>query len=263
MDLMKEILDYNVQSSEISIWYLAGAGFVCKTQHLLFMIDPYINTLPDTADLTRKPLIPFDTEKISQLDILFSSHEHDDHCDQKTIEAVAENTNAIFIGPMTSTIKAASWGMPPNRLRSVKAGDEIELDHIKVITLECFDPACQDGNIYLIETEGITMIFCGDSFGHEQFKRYGEEFDIDIAFVSTAINPHGVNWYMPAGEACDAVKMLRPKLFIPMHWNIWQEAYLSPLEIHQAAVEKGISEITLLMGMGERITYKKDRGKQR
>ncbi|MDR4887498.1 MBL fold metallo-hydrolase [Fredinandcohnia sp. QZ13] len=257
MDLMNEILEFDVQSSEISIWYLAGAGFVCKTQNSLFMMDPYLNTLPDTADLTRKPFIPFDADKIRKLDLIFSSHEHDDHCDQKTIEAVAKNTKAIFIGPMSSTNKASSWGFSDDRLRSVKAGDVFNIDHIKITTLECFDPACPDGNIYLIETEGITMIYCGDSFGHEKFKQYGEEYDIDIAFVSTAINPPGVNWYMPAGEACEAVKMLHPKLFIPMHWNIWQEAYLSPLEIHRAAVEKNIADITLLMGVGERITYKK------
>lgn len=257
MELLREIQSTNVAPGSMKIWSLAGTGFVLKTSQKLIMIDPYLDVMPEGSEVTRRPPLPFSPDNIDALDILVSTHEHEDHCDRVTVEAVGKQTDAIFVGPHTSTGLALAWGYPKERIHTVRAGDSLSLDGVEILTLECFDPSCPDGNIYLIRTEGIHFLHCGDSFNHEKFNEYAKKFAIDIACISTAVNPPGRQWYMNAQEACEAAARLQAKVFVPMHWNIWHEAYLPPDEIRAAAEAAGMSERLVLIDMGESFVFTK------
>ncbi len=75
-----------------------GRDFVCWLGHAAFLleiaghrllIDPVLSHLPF---LRRKVDLPFELEALGPVDYILLSHDHRDHCDQATLQALARHT---------------------------------------------------------------------------------------------------------------------------------------------------------------------------
>jgi L-ascorbate metabolism protein UlaG (beta-lactamase superfamily) len=69
---------------------------------------------------------------------------------------------------------------------------------------------------FLIRMEGKTIYFAGDTALTMDMQLLGERKQIDLAML-----PIGDHFTMGPEDAAEAVRMLRPKLTIPMHYNTW------------------------------------------
>jgi L-ascorbate metabolism protein UlaG (beta-lactamase superfamily) len=254
MNFTAEIVECEAKPGELTVWSLGGAGFVMKSSDGLLLIDAFLSDMPEGVPLTRKSPIPFAPSNVRLLDLMLVTHEHLDHCDRSTIEAVAEHTDALIVGPSTCTALAHKWGLQGGKVLTMEPGDSARFGAIEVRALEYSDPGCVVGNAYLIGTQGITAMHLGDSFGYDKLEEYGRRFNLDVAFVSTAINPPGKTWYMGPEEACRVAKTLDPRFFVPMHWNITNETCLDPKEIERAARRVGILDKTRVLDVGEKLT---------
>jgi L-ascorbate metabolism protein UlaG (beta-lactamase superfamily) len=94
------------------------------------------------------------------------------------------------------------------------------------------------------------------SFGYARLKEYSLRFKAEVAFVSTAENPPGLPWYMPLEHACEVAEMLSPRVFVPMHWNIFEETIVDSDRTLRAAEKAGIADRTRLLTMGESLTVR-------
>lgn len=176
-------------------WY-GHATFVLQTDGQIIYIDPFADEPPDQAD------------------IVLITHSHFDHNNEdKLIRARKEHTRIL-----TALENAANiMGAEP-----MEAGETREIGQIKMTAVPAYNvtkfrspgelfhpPAFGVG--WIIEAEGKRLYHAGDT---DVIPEMRELKTIDLALL-----PIGGMYTMTWQEAVEAVKIIKPKQVIPMHYN--------------------------------------------
>ena len=176
----------------MKITWFGHASFMIESDGKRIYIDPYI--IPDNAE---------------KADFILISHEHYDHCDPKNVEKLSKAETKIL------TTEAAGKRLKGN-VGVLKAGDTLSLNSIKVIAVEAYNPEKHfhpkgTGIGFIIEVENKRIYFCGDTdFIPEMYSLD----NIDLALLAV-----GGTYTMNYEEAAKAVKAIKPKIAIPMHYG--------------------------------------------
>ena len=153
-------------------------------------------------------------------DILLISHEHFDHFSLDDIKKVVnENTTIVTI----PAVKKELSSVKVKEVRAVKPGDKLKLGDVSIEVVpaynlnkfrepgKVFHPK-EDGKAgYIIGMKGIRIYHSGDTDAIPEMK--GLKPDV-------ALLPVSGTYVMTAEEAVQAVKMVEPKLAIPMHYGV-------------------------------------------
>ena len=270
--LNEEIEEEKVASGTFTMWWLGCTGIWLKTPgDTNISIDFWCGTgkrtkaqktMPDSHQMARmcggrliQPnlrTIPFvlDPFAIKKIDAVLSTHIHADHIDINIAASVVRNCpNAIFIGPKSCIDRWVEWGVPNDRCRLVKPGDNIKINDIEIQVLEAFDrtallTAPPDGSLkgiipemdlravnYLIKTPGGSLYHSGDSHYSNFYAKHGKEHVIDVGLGSYCENPIGVSDKMTSVDILRMAEALRVKVMIPFHHDIWSNFRSDPQEI--------------------------------
>jgi L-ascorbate metabolism protein UlaG (beta-lactamase superfamily) len=152
-------------------------------------------------------------------DILLISHEHFDHFSLDDIKKVVnENTTIVTI----PAVKKELSSLKVKEVRAVKPGDKLKLGEVSIEVVpaynlnkfrepgKVFHPK-EDGKAgFIIEIKGVRVYHAGDTDIIPEMK--GLKPDV-------AILPVSGTYVMTAEEAAQAVKLVEPKLAIPMHYG--------------------------------------------
>ena len=195
-------------------------------------LQPNLRAVPAVLD-------PFAVNKI---DAVLASHTHTDHIDINLAAAVLNNVKepVPFIGSKFATDLWRSWGVPEERLITVRPGDIVKVKDIEIHAVEYVDRTIlitnpPEGDVtgrltddmddravsYVIKTPAGTIYHSGDSHYGNMYAKHGNEYDIDVAFGSYGENPRGITDKM---TACDILRMgeaLNCKVMIPYHHDLW------------------------------------------
>lgn len=275
--LNEEIQMEEVKPGTFAMWWLGCTGLWIKSEgNANLMFDLWVGTGKRTHDWpfpygqgrdhqiirmvgsqqiqqnTRtSPMVldPFAIED-GHIDAVFSTHYHLDHIDKYVAAAVVKNTKVPFIGPELSVQTWRDWGVPEDRLITLKPGDTWEIKDTKVIATEAFDRTAlittpPEGDLrgtlvadmdpravnYVIETPGGTIYHSGDSHFSNHYFKHGRDFDIDVCLTSFGENVPGVTDKMTASDCLRAAENLQAKVLIPVHHDIWSNMMADPREI--------------------------------
>ena len=80
-----------------------------------------------------------DPWRFNQLDGVFCTHAHQDHCDLYAVKAALQTTNAPFYGPATAVEKLKGFGVPDDRIVLAKVGESVKVKGAEVDFLICYD----------------------------------------------------------------------------------------------------------------------------
>lgn len=152
-------------------------------------------------------------------DILLISHEHFDHFSLDDIKKVVnENTTIVTI----PAVKRELSSLKVKEIRAVKPGDKLKLGEVSIEVVpaynlnkfrepgKVFHPK-EDGKAgFIIGIKGVRVYHAGDTDMIPEMK--GLKPDV-------ALLPVSGTYVMTAEEAAQAVKMVEPKLAIPMHYG--------------------------------------------
>jgi L-ascorbate metabolism protein UlaG (beta-lactamase superfamily) len=125
--------------------------------------------------------------------------------------------------------------------RVVNRPGEYEIKGVLIIGFPTFHDAAQGANrgrntIYLMEMEDLKLCHLGD-LGHALSSKQIEELSgIDVLFV-----PVGGVSSVDAKGAAEIVRLLNPKIVIPMHYQTQVTPWLEPLERFTAGM--GLREV--------------------
>jgi len=128
--------------------------------------------------------------------------------------------------------------------RVVNRPGEYEIKNVFIIGLPTFHDATQGANrgrnvIFLIEMEDLRLCHLGD-IGHAPTSKQVEELSgIDVLFT-----PVGGVSTIDAKTAAEVVRLLNPKIVIPMHYQTEVTTWLEPLD--KFATGMGLREIVPL-----------------
>ena len=173
----------------MEITWLGHAGFMLEGVKRVY-IDPYqIKTGLPPAD------------------IVLVTHSHFDHFSQNDIKRI--------LGDSTVIVAPSDCKMSGN-VRNVKPGDTIEIGGVKIEAVPAynigkrFHPKESGWVGYVVEMDGVRVYHAGDTDLIPEMK----SINADVTLL-----PIGGTYTMNVSEAIEAVKTIKPKLAIPMHFG--------------------------------------------
>ncbi len=200
------------------IWYSHGThGLEIGGKKIL--VDPFFTSNPTTE-------VSADSV---EADYILVSHGHFDHIEDAV--AIANRTGATVIANFEIVTWLQNQGVAAEKShpQHIGGGFDHEFGRVK-LTIAHHGSALPDGSYggnpagFLISAEGKNIYLACDTGLFSDMQLYGEE-GIDL-FVA----PIGDNFTMGPDDALRAVKMVKPKMVVPTHYDTWP-----PVEQNAAA----------------------------
>lgn len=177
---------------------------------------------------------PFNIKNADQADIILITHSHYDHCSIKDIKKIVKNGTEIFITPDCQSKLNHFDDVKVNLVQPNKA---YSLGSIKIETVPAyninkpFHPKANDWVGYIITVNNKRVYHAGDTDFIPEMKSLR---NIDIALL-----PIGGTYTMDVDEAVNAANAIKPKVFIPMHYNSVEGTSADPKKL-ETKLDKSI-----------------------
>jgi L-ascorbate metabolism protein UlaG (beta-lactamase superfamily) len=192
-------------------WLIAGGGRL-----LAFDLD-----LDSELRMARSPLSA--AEIASSLDYHLITHGHGDHFNEITSRILAESSKCTFVVPANCTKKAASFGVPSERLMVARPGEPFELGGVHVEphralhghkSFSLYGGANFDDCGYLLAMAGVRLYQPGDTILLEEHLQLT---DIQVLFVSPTVH----NMYVD--RSAILINTLEPDYIFPQHYGTYRQ----------------------------------------
>lgn len=188
-------------------WY-GHAALGLETDGYKIIVDPF---------LSGNPVASISPDAV-EADFILVSHGHGDHVGDSV--AIAKRTDALVISVNEIAIWFGNQKIEAHG-QHIGGGFKYPFGYLK-LTLAVHGSELPDGSSggnpcgFLLTTNGGQKIYMAQDTGlFGDMKLIGEE-GIDLAVL-----PIGDNFTMGPGDALRAVKMIQPKVVIPIHYNTW------------------------------------------
>ena len=245
-----------MDNQNIFFQYLGQSGIFCKGNSFSFMIDPYLSNSVEeleAKDLKRKIPIPLKPNEVNDLDWIFVTHEHIDHCDPHTLPILEKNNkNLKIVGPERVRKKLLEWSVPQNKIikaskKRLKLAEDIFMYAIPAAHPKLtYDQDGEPNEIgWILEIKGKKILFTGDTSITEEIINYLKEYlPIEAAFLPVNEDNffrrrRGIIGNMSIREAFGLADELNIKTVFPTHWDLFEVNSVLIDEIK--AVYKGYS----------------------
>lgn len=222
---MQSIREYRVPADALAIWYLGQNGFILKdASGLLIGIDLYLtNSCADTFAhlpyrLDRQLPIFIEPEDLD-IDVFITTHSHQDHADPETIRRLNTTSSIRFVGPFDSMRVYRECGVPTSCCRLIHPGETVDLG--SSMTAQATFALPTDGTdlnhtgVLLHFPSGIRFYNSGDTAYAE---RLATLLPTDIDICAICINGGFHN--LSSMQAAAIVKMIRPRVAVPCHYDM-------------------------------------------
>lgn len=193
----------------MKIFSLGHAGFRINLENKVILIDPWIS---------KNPVSPYkNIEEALELkcDYIFVTHEHQDHGLEDAINLCKLQTKITLIGTLQLVQFAKEKGV--KNVIGASIGGQIKLNDLLIYIVPAIHPSTFGAVGFVIKGKNETIFHAGDTAFYSDLKllRY---YKVDVAFL-----PIGDYYTMGIKWAKEAVKAIKPKYIIPMHYNTFPE----------------------------------------
>lgn len=183
------------------------------------LVDPFLSGNPHAK------VSPLEIET----DAILVSHGHGDHLGDAI--DISKKNNAPIIAPYELAMYCQKKGAKVHPMH-IGGAHNFEFGSVKLTpalhgsALVTDDEIQYTGNPcgFLITIDGKTIYHAGDTGLFKDMELIGILNNIEVALL-----PIGDNFTMGINDAVEAVKMLKPKLSIPMHYNTFELIKQNPL----------------------------------
>ena len=235
-ELKRQIKDFKVPENSVGIWWFGQNGFIFKsTEGTLFSVDLYLtnscaNSRSD-IDLSRKVPILLDPSEVD-VDVFACTHNHQDHTDPETIRNLRNKETMMFAGPHPSCSIFRQEGIESGRVSPTWPDCVIEHKDIQIAGTFALPTDATDLNHmgFVVKFgNGPKIYITGDTDQHELlYSVTKHKPDVVITCINGGFNN------LSCWEAAQLVSVIKPKLAIPCHYDMFPDNSVDPLQFRAA-----------------------------
>jgi L-ascorbate metabolism protein UlaG (beta-lactamase superfamily) len=186
----------------VKIRWLGHSGFEIELADKILFVDPW---------LTGNPLAALEASDVKKADVVCVTHDHGDHLGDAV--AICRQTGATFVGIYELGVFAEENGV--KEVVGINIGGTANVKGIGISLVQAFHSSGRGAPTgFVIKAEGKTIYHAGDTGLFGDMKLIGEIHRPDVALI-----PIGDYYTMGPREAAEAVKLIRPAVVIPMHYQ--------------------------------------------
>lgn len=214
--------------------YFGQSCFLLEINGTKILFDPFITPNELAKDI--------DVEQI-ECDYILVSHGHQDHV--ADLETIAKRTKAKVV----SSFEIIAWlqkkGVDNGHPMNLGGSWDFDFGKVKMV-YAAHSNSLPDGTYagtaagFVIQADGKTLYFAGDTALTQEMKLTGELFDVDYAFL-----PIGDNFTMGISDAIVACEFVKCKKAIAMHYDTFGYIKVDHDQAKKAFADAGV-ELSML-----------------
>ena len=248
--------DPKIDSDKLQVWMVGHATMLINFYGTTILTDPVFgNWLP----FPRRKVGPgFKISQLPKLDIILQSHTHWDHFHTSSVRQLAHEDTTMFISKNCTDLVE---GMSFKSVIELDEGDIHEHSDLRISTYKPhhwgqrvpWEKENRGFNGYVLEKNGKTLFFSGDTGYGPVFKQVRENHDVDIALLPIgAYTPDAFRKvHMNPEDALKAKEDLDATEMIPFHFGTFrlsQEPMGEPADwLDELVTEKNVSGVSILL----------------
>jgi L-ascorbate metabolism protein UlaG (beta-lactamase superfamily) len=218
----------------VKITWLGHAAFKIEIAEKIVLVDPWLDG---------NPMSPIKASGITRADMVYVTHDHGDHIGDAV--NICKRTNAVFVGTFELGTQAENEGV--KNVVGLNIGGSVEVKGVQLHVVQAFHTASKGAPTgVVIECEGKKVYHTGDTGIFGDMKIIGELYKPDVALI-----PIGGYYTMGALEAAEAVRLIKPKAVIPMHYKTFPILAQSADEFVRLVSEKASGVKVIVLKPGE------------
>lgn len=263
--------DFLTTNEDCVVW-LGHATFFIRLNGISILTDPVLKS--PSALMKRYSELPVAISELKDIDYIIVSHDHRDHCDEKSLKTLApQNPNTTYLTGLgldgllkqwtnNNNVQAAGW-------YQAYQTDTSQIEIIYLPARHWSRRYLNDTNkslwgAYLIRANGKSVYFGSDSGYGTHYQDFAKYFGgVDVALLG--VGAYKPEWFMSSShagpkDATKAAHEMKAKHFIPMHYGTFDlsdeplgDAYR---ELQKLQKEPKNQELIVLAGIGEVIKIK-------
>lgn len=245
----------------IRLWWLGGPSLVFKTPETTVYLDPFAGLcLGNPAQFERAIPDIFDPDRVTQADLILSTHDHEDHCNQLTLAPMMAHTLAQLALAPSSYAMVEGWNVFPRELlHRMAPGTQLQLGDVMVIAEPSRDWSDPHAVTFVLQSQGLSLFIGGDTLYFDGLEEIGRRYEVDLAVFALARNNRDLidqELYMDPATLARAAQAVGTRRLLPVHWDIWA-AWTEDPELLRPPLSSSDIEL-LILQQGESVLLTPD-----
>lgn len=234
-------LEENSKYTSVSIQYIGQVGVILRKNGFNVAIDPYLSDSVDRLSgssqgfWTRRYAPPVQAELLKDIDLVLCTHEHLDHLDPESLQAIAAaSPECVFAAPRACIPLFEKIGISAERLQALKSGAAFKCQgDLTIHPIPAWHEAREvdeegwDRYLgYMLNWDGIVIYHAGDTLINETLIKILHGYNIDLGFLpingrDLFRNRLGIDGNMNAREAAGLAWELKMGTVVPVHFDLY------------------------------------------
>lgn len=268
--LLGDIRTARQQRHLLHLWWLGQSGFLIQWEGRHLLLDPYLSD-----SLTRKyagtdkphvrisPLI-IEPQRLDFIDLVTSSHNHTDHLDGETLQALLEvNPDLMIVVPAANQDFAAErLRVTRQRLTPIDDGSSVSHAGFRLHAIPSAHETVERDERgrcrylgYVIQCGPWTIYHSGDTVWYEGLVDRLRGWSIDLALlpINGRLASRRVAGNLWGHEAAQLAQEIGARLVIPCHYHLFAFNSVEPDEFVEAATAR--QQPFRVLRLGERLSW--------